>query len=75
MSAVLREQLVEFALVAADAEDQRQAEFFELGRVEPAGDERLHVGDGGARVHIVLEEDLEGDFAGSAAAGHGGNDE
>ena len=24
-----------------------------------------------ARIHIVLEEDLQGDFAGSAATGHG----
>lgn len=66
------EELVELALVATDAEDQRHAEFFEVRIVEAAVDEGFHVGNGGARIHIVLEEDLEGDFASSAAAGHGG---
>lgn len=61
---------IEFTLVAADAEDERQAKLFELRCAEATLDERLHVGDRGARIDIVLEEDLEGDFTGTGAAGH-----
>ena len=60
-----RELRIDFALIAANAENQRHAEFFEVRRVQSAVDERFHLGDGRARVYVILKQDLQGNFAGT----------